>query len=68
MGKKSDSNVETEYWETITLTDPVTGKQLIQKVKITKYKTPDTKGKGIAEELEEDSIVPLPEDDFEEQE
>lgn len=67
MAKKND-NVETEYWETITLTDPVTGKSITQKVKITKYKTPDIKGKGIAEELEDDSIAPLPEEDFEDQE
>lgn len=65
---KKNDNIETEYFETVTLTDPITGKKFTQKVKITKYKTPDAKGKGIIEELEDDSTLSLPKENFEDQE
>jgi hypothetical protein len=67
MTKKND-NIEDEYWEVVELTDPITNKKFTQKVKITKYKTPNAEGKGIAEELEDDSAVVLPEEDFDSEE
>jgi hypothetical protein len=69
MGKpQKNDNIESEYWEEITLTDPTTGKTFSQKVKITRYKTPNSRGKGVFEELEDDVLAPLPEEDFEDQE
>jgi hypothetical protein len=62
---KKNENIEDEYWEVIELTDPITNKKFTQKVKITKYKTPNVRGKGVAEELEDDSVVALPDEDFE---
>jgi hypothetical protein len=61
MTKKND-NIETEYWEVIELTDPITGKKFSQKVKIIKYKTPNLSSKSIADELEDTPIIVLPDD------
>jgi hypothetical protein len=62
---KKNENIENEYWEVIELTDPITNKKFTQKVKITKYKTPNAKGKGVAEELEDDPVVITLDEDFE---
>ena len=66
MTKKND-NIDNEYWEIITLTDPITGKKFTQKVKITKYKSVGSKDKSIAEELEDTPIIVLPEEDIDQE-
>lgn len=60
--KKKDDSIEKEYFEEIELTDPITGKKFLQKVKITRYKTLSTNNKSVIEELEEDNIGVLPDD------
>ena len=35
--RRRDTYVEKEYWEDIELTDPVSGKKIIQRVKIKRY-------------------------------
>lgn len=67
MTKKND-NIDSEYWEDVVLTDPTTGKKFTQKVKITRYKSPDIKDKGVTEELEDDLPIVIPEEDIEDQE
>lgn len=62
MGQRLDRKdvVEREYFEEIEITDPLSGKKFIQKVKITRYKTLSVDKKSITEELEENTIgVPL---------
>lgn len=68
MTTKKNENIESEYFEDVTLTDPITGKTFTQKVKIVRYKTPEVKNRSVAEELEDDSPAPLPEEDNEDQE
>lgn len=51
--KRKDNRIEKEYEETITVLDPVTGKAIIQKVKVTRYKTVSEKlvgNKGLIDE------------------
>ena len=60
--KRKDPRIESEDFEEIPITDPITGKVSIHKVKITKYKSAVEKqigNKGISEELEgsEDLIL-----------
>lgn len=53
--KRKDSRVESEYVDEIEITDPITGKVSIHKVKVTRYKSAVEKQigqKGISEELE----------------
>ena len=53
--KRKDSRIEAEYFDEIEITDPVTGKKSIHKVKVTRYKSSVEKQiglKGISEELE----------------
>lgn len=53
--KRKDPRIESEDFEEIPITDPITGKVSIHKVKITKYKSAAEKqigNKGISEELE----------------
>lgn len=62
MTKANNDLVEKESFEEIELTDPITGKKFLQKVKITRYKSPMLDKKSIIEELEEDTIGALPDD------
>lgn len=52
--KRKDRRVEREYYDLIEVTDPVTGKIIKQKVKITKYKTKSDKPKYKPAVTEED--------------
>lgn len=55
--KKEDDNIEEEFFEEMELTDPVTGKKFIQKVKIIRYKPVSFKKiKTISEEFGEDTL------------
>lgn len=52
---KKDSRIESEYFEDVEITDPVTGKKIIQRVKIVRYKTvKNESAKGVLEEDAED--------------
>ena len=53
--KRKDNRIESEYTDEIEITDPVTGKVSIHKVKVVRYKSAAEKQigqKGISEELE----------------
>lgn len=53
--KRKDPRIESVEYEDIPITDPITGKVSILKVKVTKYKSAAEKQigmKGISEELE----------------
>lgn len=53
--KRKDNRIESEYIDEIELTDPITGKVSIHRVKVTRYKSAAEKQigqKGISEELE----------------
>lgn len=53
--KRKDPRIEAEVFEEIPITDPVTGKVSIMRVKVVKYKSAAEKqigNKGISEELE----------------
>ena len=53
--KRKDSRIESEYLDEIEITDPITGKKSMHKVKITRYKSAIEKQigqKNISEELE----------------
>ena len=53
--KRKDSRIESEYLDEIEITDPITGKNSIHKVKVTRYKSAVKKQinqKGISEILE----------------
>jgi hypothetical protein len=53
--KRKDNRIESEYVDEIEITDPVTGKVSIHKVKVIRYKSAAEKQigqKGISEELE----------------
>jgi hypothetical protein len=58
--KRKDSRVESEYIDEIEITDPVTGKVSIHKVKVTRYKSAAEKQigqKGISEELDGEDLA-----------
>lgn len=68
--KRKDPRIESEEFEEIPITDPITGKVSFYKVKVTKYKSAAEKqigNKGISEELEgsEDLILNASFDDAE---
>lgn len=51
--KRKDPRVETEFYEEVEITDPVTGKKIVQKVLVTRYKPIGEKvigNKGLPEE------------------
>ena len=51
--KRKDPRIESEFYEEIEITDPVTGKKTIQKVKVTRYKAVGEKpvgNKGLPDE------------------
>ncbi|CAB4125219.1 hypothetical protein UFOVP53_83 [uncultured Caudovirales phage] len=53
--KRKDTRIEAEYFDEIEITDPMTGKKSMHKVKVTRYKSAVEKQigqKGISEELE----------------
>ena len=55
--RRKDPRIEKEYFEEIEVTDPLTGKKIKQKVKITRYRATGSNpvgNKGISEELEDD--------------
>lgn len=57
--KRKDPRIESVEYEDIPITDPITGKVSILKVKVTKYKSAAEKQigmKGISEELEGDDL------------
>lgn len=52
---KKDPRIESEYFEDVEITDPVTGKKIIQRVKVVRYKTvKNESAKGVLEEDAED--------------
>jgi hypothetical protein len=52
---RKDNRIEKEYYEDVEITDPVTGKKYIQRVKVVRYKTIiDQIGKGVLEEDADD--------------
>lgn len=54
--KRKDPRIESESWEEIELTDPITGLKFMHKVLVKKYKPIEDKlvgNKGLMEELED---------------
>ena len=52
---KRDPRIESEYFEDIEMTDPLTGKKIIQRVKVVRYKTVKSESsKGVLEEEADD--------------
>lgn len=54
--KRKDPRIESEYFEEIEITNPITGKKETHKAKITRYKAVGEKligNKGVSDELDE---------------
>lgn len=58
--KRKDPRIEQEYFEDIEVTNPKTGEKIIQRVKITRYKSTggpiEPGNKGISQDIEDSDL------------
>lgn len=53
--ERKDPRIECEYFEDVEVIDPATGKKIIQRIKVVRYKTvKNESSKGVLEEEVED--------------